>query len=418
MRTYSSGMFGRLAFSVAAHLQPGDPPDRRGARGRRRRVQAEVDGQDPGALRLAGLHRADRVARARGREALAEGCVWLDRGIVALRGPGRRGGRRPTWRTSTSRLRAPPRSKTCDVAASHASAEIVGRSYSCRSATRCARMRRSEPPRRRVQHGQDGQHRDRARGAGRDRRPRVPGLPPRRGAARGGRAAVPRNNRERSARGLDPGARAVPGRAAPLGVGVPARAPADRPPRRGPSSRRSASRSRRPSPRSSTAAAGAACSTARRRSSRSSSRRWSTRLAPRAAALVRPGVRARARDRRVRPSVRPRFGPRRDRDPRGPGAPVAPGEPGRRARGARPVPRSARPGARPRPERGDHQGLRRPVPGVPRERPTYRLRCSTRPTGPVTPRHFYADSESRPACTGAGADPGAVPGADGLRPGS
>ena len=48
--------------------QARDPAHRRGARRRRRRVQAEVDGQDRRAVRAPGLHRADRLARPRGRE--------------------------------------------------------------------------------------------------------------------------------------------------------------------------------------------------------------------------------------------------------------------------------------------------------------------------------------------------------------
>ena len=57
MRTYSSGMFGRLAFSVAAHLKPEILLIDEALVGRRRRVQAEVDGQDPRAVRAASTAR-------------------------------------------------------------------------------------------------------------------------------------------------------------------------------------------------------------------------------------------------------------------------------------------------------------------------------------------------------------------------
>jgi teichoic acid transport system ATP-binding protein len=66
MRTYSSGMFGRLAFGRGA-LAARDPPHRRSARRGRRRVQTEIDGENRRAVRTSRLHRADRVARPRGR---------------------------------------------------------------------------------------------------------------------------------------------------------------------------------------------------------------------------------------------------------------------------------------------------------------------------------------------------------------
>ena len=55
-------------------------------------------------------------------KALAEGCVWLDRGHRPRGGPGRRGRRRRTWPRSTSRRRARPPSKTCDPRRRHDSA--------------------------------------------------------------------------------------------------------------------------------------------------------------------------------------------------------------------------------------------------------------------------------------------------------
>ncbi len=46
VKRYSSGMYVRLAFAVAAHLEPRDPDRRRGPRGRRRRVPEEMPRQD------------------------------------------------------------------------------------------------------------------------------------------------------------------------------------------------------------------------------------------------------------------------------------------------------------------------------------------------------------------------------------
>ena len=63
-----------------------DPAHRRGARRGRRRVQAEVDGQDRRALR-AGLHRADRLARPRGREGAGRGLRLARPRDRALEGP-------------------------------------------------------------------------------------------------------------------------------------------------------------------------------------------------------------------------------------------------------------------------------------------------------------------------------------------
>ena len=64
MRTYSSGMYGRLAFSVAVIMEPGHPPDRRGAVGRRRALPPQVRAQDAPAVPR-GPHRRARLARAR-----------------------------------------------------------------------------------------------------------------------------------------------------------------------------------------------------------------------------------------------------------------------------------------------------------------------------------------------------------------
>ena len=97
-----------------------------------------------------------------------------------------------TWPRSTSRRRTRPPSKTCDASGLRRGAASLGRSYAVSKRYALLRMRARRAAARRVQHGQDRQHRDRARGAGRDRRPRVPGVPPRSRTARAGRAALPR----------------------------------------------------------------------------------------------------------------------------------------------------------------------------------------------------------------------------------
>jgi teichoic acid transport system ATP-binding protein len=87
MRTYSSGMFGRLAFSVAAYLKPeillidealsaGDASFKMKSM---QKIEELCDSQHCTVLIVShGLE----VVRA-----LAERCVWLDRGIVRLEGP-------------------------------------------------------------------------------------------------------------------------------------------------------------------------------------------------------------------------------------------------------------------------------------------------------------------------------------------
>ena len=87
MRTYSSGMFGRLAFSVAAHLKPeillidealaaGDAAFKLKSMDKIRELCDEKE-----CTVLIVSHGLEVV------RALAERCVWLDRGVVRLEGP-------------------------------------------------------------------------------------------------------------------------------------------------------------------------------------------------------------------------------------------------------------------------------------------------------------------------------------------
>jgi ABC-type polysaccharide/polyol phosphate transport system ATPase subunit len=87
MRTYSSGMFGRLAFSVAAHLQPeillidealaaGDAAFKMKSMDK---IQQLCEHEDCTVLIVS--HGLEVV------KALAERCVWLDRGVVRHEGP-------------------------------------------------------------------------------------------------------------------------------------------------------------------------------------------------------------------------------------------------------------------------------------------------------------------------------------------
>ena len=173
MRTYSSGMFGRLAFSVAAHLKP------------EILLIDEALSAGDAAFKMKSMDKIRELCESQhctvlivshGLEvvkALAERCVWLDRGIVRIEGPaedvvsGVHGGRehRGDERDRTRRrvIRRARRPQLLHLEA--------------------VRARKDEAPRtadRRVQHGQDREHRRRAGGAGRDGRPRVPGLPARR----------------------------------------------------------------------------------------------------------------------------------------------------------------------------------------------------------------------------------------------
>jgi ABC-type polysaccharide/polyol phosphate transport system ATPase subunit len=86
MRTYSSGMFGRLAFSVAAHLKPeillidealsaGDAAFKMKSM---QKIRELCENQHCTVLIVS--HGLEVV------KALAERCVWLDRGIVRLEG--------------------------------------------------------------------------------------------------------------------------------------------------------------------------------------------------------------------------------------------------------------------------------------------------------------------------------------------
>jgi ABC-type polysaccharide/polyol phosphate transport system ATPase subunit len=85
MRTYSSGMFGRLAFAVAAHLKPeillidealaaGD------ASFKQKSMNKIVELCEQDCTVLIVSHGLEVVKQ------LAEGCVWLDRGIVRMEG--------------------------------------------------------------------------------------------------------------------------------------------------------------------------------------------------------------------------------------------------------------------------------------------------------------------------------------------
>ena len=87
MRTYSSGMFGRLAFSVAAHLKPDilliDEALAAGDAAFKMKSMDKIvqlcEHQDCTVLIVS--HGLEVV------KALAERCVWLDRGIVQHEGP-------------------------------------------------------------------------------------------------------------------------------------------------------------------------------------------------------------------------------------------------------------------------------------------------------------------------------------------
>ena len=86
-----------------------------------------------------------------------------------MEGPGRRGRRRRTWPRSTSRRRTRPRSKTCDPRSLTVRRwrDASGAATPSRSSSRCCACAAPRPAARRVQHGQDRQHR-RSRGAVQD----------------------------------------------------------------------------------------------------------------------------------------------------------------------------------------------------------------------------------------------------------
>ena len=73
-------MYVRLAFAVAAHLEPTSCSWRRGARGRRRRVPAQVPRQD-GRRRSAAAARPVRQPRPRRDPAAVPAVVWFEQGI-------------------------------------------------------------------------------------------------------------------------------------------------------------------------------------------------------------------------------------------------------------------------------------------------------------------------------------------------
>jgi len=86
MRTYSSGMFGRLAFSVAAHLRPEilliDEALAAGDAAFKLKSMGKI-------VELCQTEHCTVLIVSHGLEvvkALADGCVWLDRGIVRMEG--------------------------------------------------------------------------------------------------------------------------------------------------------------------------------------------------------------------------------------------------------------------------------------------------------------------------------------------
>ena len=83
MRTYSSGMYGRLAFAVAVTMEPGHPDHRRGAVGRRRALPQQVVPQDAPAVRR-GPHDPARHPRARHVEKLCDQAIWMHKGELRM----------------------------------------------------------------------------------------------------------------------------------------------------------------------------------------------------------------------------------------------------------------------------------------------------------------------------------------------
>ena len=298
---------------------------------------------------------------------------------------------RRTWPRRTSRRRARPPSKTCDapgcaVTMRAAVGRLAGRSYICVEAVAlvaaCAAHERAG---RGVQHGQDREHRDRARGAGRDRR-RV--------------FQVFRLERERLAQAEQPlprskhAAAAVPGRAALVGVGVPAAAPAER--GRAVDGDHDRARADRPGglgvlPRRRPARA---CPSAAHRPS-SSRRRCSPSVgSARRCAGSTGSSRPRSASTCSRTPFDPELGHARDRDAGGAGAAAPPGEPRRRRPTAlgrflgrpAPVPVAG-------PQRGDRQGVRGA--GTGEFLAAVRLPAAVLDQAYASryARHFYADSE-------------------------
>jgi ABC-type polysaccharide/polyol phosphate transport system ATPase subunit len=87
MRTYSSGMFGRLAFAVAAHLKPEilliDEALSAGDAAFKQKSMNKIS-------ELCATQECTVLIVSHGLEVvkqLATGCVWLDRGIVRAEGP-------------------------------------------------------------------------------------------------------------------------------------------------------------------------------------------------------------------------------------------------------------------------------------------------------------------------------------------
>ena len=87
MRTYSSGMFGRLAFAVAAHLKPEilliDEALAAGDASFKQKSMNKI-------VELCTTQECTVLIVSHGLEVvkqLADGCVWLDRGLVRAEGP-------------------------------------------------------------------------------------------------------------------------------------------------------------------------------------------------------------------------------------------------------------------------------------------------------------------------------------------
>ena len=87
VKHYSSGMYMRLAFAVAAHLRARDPARRRGARRRRRRLPEEVPRQDERRRRTADAPSLFVSHNMGAIKSLCARAVWIDKGRIREEGP-------------------------------------------------------------------------------------------------------------------------------------------------------------------------------------------------------------------------------------------------------------------------------------------------------------------------------------------